>query len=81
MIVARILIVIWAIEVLVALFVARKENKRYNCKYCGVYSPKNVVIKALPPFENHELNFCCEECKDRYIDTLLPLEARRYKHE
>lgn len=55
------------------------KDRLYKCEYCGVYMYRRVTIKALPPFENKELNFCCEGCKDLYIDSLLPEEARKGK--
>lgn len=57
------------------------KDRLYKCEYCGVYMYRKVVIQALPPFQKYEQHFCCEGCKDLYIDTLLPIGARRYKHE
>jgi len=53
------------------------KDRLYKCEYCGVYMYGGVTIQALPPFENHKLNFCCEGCKELYIDRLLPPQARR----
>lgn len=55
------------------------KDRLYRCSYCGVYSEERVSIKALAPFEDRKQYFCCEDCKERYIDTLLPPMARRYK--
>ncbi|NFM46561.1 hypothetical protein FDB72_10515 [Clostridium botulinum] len=53
------------------------KNRMYKCQYCGVYMYRKVTIKALPPVENAELNFCCEGCKELYIDSLLPTQVRK----
>jgi len=84
MILLKILVVTWTIEVAIALVFMNKErieNKKHKCQYCGMYSYQQVVIKALPPFEKHELHFCSGECKELWIDMQLPIEARRFRHE
>ena len=54
------------------------KDRLYKCEYCGVYMYRNVVLTCLPPFENVEHHFCCEGCKELYIDRLLPPIARKY---
>lgn len=99
MLVLKILISIWVLEIILSLAIIYKEDnglwfvknrikeilrikdRLYKCEYCGVYSYQKVVIKALPPFEKHELHFCSGECKGLWIDMQLPVCARKYKHE
>lgn len=57
------------------------KDRLYKCEYCGVYTYPRVVIKGLPPYEGKEQHFCCEGCKDLYIDSLLPEFARKFRHE
>lgn len=47
------------------------KDRLHKCEYCGVYMYERVVIKGLPPFEDKKQYFCCESCKDLYIDDLL----------
>lgn len=55
------------------------KDKPNECEYCGSYFYGDViVIRALPPFESMKQHFCCKECQDRYIDSLLPEMARKY---
>ena len=54
------------------------KDRLYKCECCGIYTHEMVVVKGLPPFENKKQRFCCEDCKEVYIDCLLPIWARRY---
>jgi hypothetical protein len=54
------------------------KDRLYKCECCGVYSYRNVTLTCLPPFENIEHHFCCNGCRDIYIDKLIPPIARKY---
>lgn len=53
------------------------KDMLYKCEYCGVYTYERVVINGLPPYDHIKQHFCCEGCKELYIDSLLPTKARR----
>jgi hypothetical protein len=55
------------------------KDRLYKCEYCGVYIYERVVVESYPPFENAKQHFCCEGCKELYIDSLLQPQARRNK--
>lgn len=55
------------------------ENRLYRCEQCSEYAPKRVFIRGIEPYEHMKLHFCCEKCRELYIDDLLPPQAKRYK--
>lgn len=59
----------------------RIENRLYKCEQCGKYAPQRVFVRAIEPFDHMKLHFCCEECRDLYIDGFLPPQARKYNNK
>jgi hypothetical protein len=56
------------------------DDRLYRCEYCGVYTYIPVVKKAITRKKKIiEWNFCCEGCKDLYIDNLLSEQTRKTK--
>lgn len=53
------------------------KNRLYKCENCGKYTKEKIFIRALGCFKNEKQHFCCEKCKELYIDSLLPPQARR----
>ena len=55
------------------------QFKIHKCEHCGKPCFKPVQIPAIFPNSEFLLHFCSYECYDRFIDSYLPKEIRRYK--
>lgn len=57
-----------------------KKSKPQPCAYCGVVGSQDVYIYTTEVSGFQEkLPFCCEDCKELWIDAQLPPAARRRK--